>query len=184
MKLTDLMPGGGTFVPNCLLDELLPDLRDTELRVLLVVCRQTVGRADRDGRRRRSDWISQRQLMRRTGRASAAVSRAVDSLVRKGLLMAEGPDGAALATTAARRSAQGGVRYSLAPRALRLGTPAGGGPPAKSSESEPPKANATKQRMYKRKNMDMDKGPRRSSPGWSRASAVAEGSKAGPGHAA
>jgi len=59
----------GAFVPfpSALLDEWLPRLKDTEWRLLCVVVRQTLGWKNGKGRKRR-DWMSQSQLMKRTGR--------------------------------------------------------------------------------------------------------------------
>src|SRR4051812_27572085 len=64
-----------TPVPHWLLDEAMPLLSDTELRVLLVVTRSTLGWREGEGRKE-SDWLSHRQLQARTGRSSAVVSRA------------------------------------------------------------------------------------------------------------
>ncbi len=68
-----LFEGGVIPVPNRLVDEVLPTLKDTELRVLLIVLRQTLGwREGSDTRARwrykRRDWISHSQMVRRTGR--------------------------------------------------------------------------------------------------------------------
>ena len=99
-------------VPVRLVDEAMPALKDTELRVLLVVLRQTWGwRPDRqagDGKQedhghKRRDWLSHRQLCRRTGRGSDAVSGAVASLTASGLIAVEDAAGNALPTPEARR---------------------------------------------------------------------------------
>ncbi len=104
-------------VPLRLVDEVMPRLKDTELRIMLVVLRQTWGwRADRSaeggknkqgekhgGKHKRRDWLSHRQLCRRTGRGSDAVSGAVASLVEAGLLVVEDAGGTALATPEERR---------------------------------------------------------------------------------
>lgn len=74
------LPGTGTpwtKIPNVLLDQLMPKLRDTELRLLLVLLRQTAG-WNRDGR---PVVLSYRTLSRRTGRQSEALSRGIDSLL-------------------------------------------------------------------------------------------------------
>ncbi len=108
---------GTTPVPNDLLDKVMPTLRDTELRVLLVVVRQTLGW--RDGpdpsRRKERDWLTQSQLMRRTGRASEAVSAAVDELVRAGLIEVQDRWGRPLVTLAERRRFLGKLYYRLRP---------------------------------------------------------------------
>ncbi len=108
-------------VPLRLVDEVMPRLRDTELRVMLVVLRQTWGwRADRSaedaegtaGRKhKRRDWLSHRQLCRRTGRGSDAVSGAVASLVAAGLLVVEDAGGTALATPEERRRCLGRLYF-------------------------------------------------------------------------
>ncbi|MGV3615151.1 MAG: hypothetical protein ACO1SV_07430 [Fimbriimonas sp.] len=101
-------------VPNEILDRLMPRLRDTEFRLLCVVCRATLGRRNpATGKRRRRDWLSHAQLMRRTGRGSAAVSRALASLVVSGLVRAEGEDLRELRTARERRSHRGRVYLSI-----------------------------------------------------------------------
>lgn len=69
-------------MPNLLLDRLMPDLKDTELRVLLVVLRQTVGW----NRPNRAVVLSFRRLKSLTGRHSEAISKALSSLQAKGLI--------------------------------------------------------------------------------------------------
>jgi hypothetical protein len=106
--------GGITRVPNRLLDRVMPGLRDSELRVLLVV-RQTLGWQASPGtaQRKERDWLTQSQLMRRTGRASEAVARAVDSLVRGGLIDVLDRTGMPLTTPAERRRHLGRLYYRL-----------------------------------------------------------------------
>lgn len=101
-------------VPNEILDRLLPNLKDTELRVLLIVCRATLGRRDSlTGKRRRRDWLSHAQLTRRTGRSGAAVSRALSSLVGAGFLRAETEEGKELPTARERRAHRGRIYLSI-----------------------------------------------------------------------
>ena len=81
---SNLPVGYGRFTrtPNYLLDRLLPTLRDTELRVLLVVTRATTG-WNRDGR---AVEMSYRQLAQRTGRSRTAIVEALRSLERHRLI--------------------------------------------------------------------------------------------------
>lgn len=88
------------LLPARLVDEVLPTLTDTELRVLLVVLRQTVGR----GKER--DWLARSQIVARTGRSPDAVSRAVDSLSQNGLILVEEESGSPCVTPKARRAVQ------------------------------------------------------------------------------
>jgi hypothetical protein len=104
-------------VPTAYLDAWMPRLRDTELRVLLVVCRQTRGRRERqpNGRSvaRCRDWLSHSQLVRRTGRGSEAVSAAIQNLVERGLVVVESAAGQALTTSGERRRHLGNLYYRL-----------------------------------------------------------------------
>jgi len=109
-----------TPVPNALLDEVMPKLRDTELRVVLVIVRQTLGWVDREtGKRRISDWISQGQLKKKTGRASEAISRSIDVLVRSRVIEVCDYLGRPLMSASARRKARHRVYYSLSKRLLQ-----------------------------------------------------------------
>ncbi len=109
-----------TPVPNELLDRVMPTLRDTELRVLLVVIRQTLGWQDgpKTSQRKPKDWLTQSQLMRRTGRASGAVARAVDALVKAGLINVSNRAGTLLRTPAERRRHLSRLYYQLNPIVL------------------------------------------------------------------
>jgi len=106
-------------VPVRLVDAVMPGLRDTELRVLLVVLRQTWGwRADgqagggaHNAAHKRRDWLSHRQLCRRTGRGSDAVSGAVGSLTASGLIVVEDAGGRPLATPEERRRCLGRLYF-------------------------------------------------------------------------
>ena len=112
----EALPAGGTTpVPNDLLDRAMPTLRDTELRVLLVVVRQTLGWQVSPGspQRKDRDWLTQSQLMRRTGRAGGAVSRAVDALVQAGLIGVVDRAGMPVRTPAERRRHLGHLYFQL-----------------------------------------------------------------------
>ena len=83
------LPGSGTpwtKVPNLLLDTLMPNMRDTELRVLLVLVRSTTG-WNRDGRR---VPLTYRRLSLLTGRHGEAVGKALASLAERGLIHSDG----------------------------------------------------------------------------------------------
>lgn len=116
-------PARSTPMPNALLDTWMPRLSDTELRVLLVVTRQTLGfqaSANSAGiaARRARDWITHSQLKQKTGWESAAVSRAIDGLVKEGLLQVCTQAGAPLPTPQERRRYPGKLFFSLNPSAL------------------------------------------------------------------
>ncbi len=103
-----------TPFPNVLLDDLLPRLSDTEWRVLCVVVRATWGWQDDEGKRKYRDWLTHSQLCARTGRASAAVSQAIQGLLNKKLLVVEDDAGNPLSTPALRRAARSRLYFRVA----------------------------------------------------------------------
>ena len=107
-----------TALPNVLLDEVMPTLKDTEWRVLCVITRQTLGWATTGKRRKKRDWLTQKQLMARTGRNSAALSAAIDVLVRRCLIEACDERGEILLTASQRRGHQGRIYFGLAYQTL------------------------------------------------------------------
>ena len=118
-------------VPIFLVDEVMPRLKDTEWRVLMVVLRQTAGRQAEPARTvqgqqaakptnkskqpptKRRDWLSHSQLCRRTGRGSGAVSAAIASLTASGLIVVEDAAGMELATPEERRRCLGRLYFRL-----------------------------------------------------------------------
>lgn len=100
-------------MPNFLLDRVMPRLRDTEWRLLCVIVRQTTGWTMPDGSRKQADWLSHFQLKRKTGRSSAAVSRAIDVLVRSGLVIVRDSFGMVLDTAWQRRISHSRLSFAL-----------------------------------------------------------------------
>ena len=132
-----------TPVPNEFIDKVMPTLKDTEWRLLCVIARQTIGWSDGKGKRKERDWLTQSQLMARTGRNSAALSAAVDALIRHRLVDAFDASGNLLLTPQERRRHRGPVFYGLCRKETQEHLP-----PAK---SELQKANTTKETRDKRK---------------------------------
>jgi len=103
-----------TPFPNYLIDEVMPTLKDTEWRVLCVIVRQTMGwKTPQSGQRKTRDWLSQSQLQARTGRATEALSRAIDTLVRRRLVEVWNDQGEVLLTPQARRRYGGRLFFGL-----------------------------------------------------------------------
>ncbi len=77
-----------TPVPNSLFDVHLKKLKSAELKVLLVIIRQTLGWADRRAQlgRKEKDWISSGQLQSKTGSSRRAISSATENLIREKLI--------------------------------------------------------------------------------------------------
>lgn len=77
-----------TPVPNAVFDEFLPRLKLAELKILLVVIRQTLGWEDKQNEngRKHQDWISSSQMRKKTGCSERAISTAIESLARKNII--------------------------------------------------------------------------------------------------
>jgi phage replication O-like protein O len=102
-------------VPLAYIDIILPALTDAELRVLLVILRQTLGWRDENNvdARKERDWITQSQFQKRTGKSRDALSRAIQGLVEKKLIHVENRAGAALETPQKRRRERDRIYYRL-----------------------------------------------------------------------
>lgn len=83
-----------TNVPNNFFDVHLKNLGYAELKVLLVIIRQTYGWKDkRTGTYKRWDWISQQFFVRKTGLSNRAVSTAISKLINKKLILIKNKQG-------------------------------------------------------------------------------------------
>lgn len=152
-----------TALPNVLLDEVMPTLKDTEWRVLCVITRQTLGWVATGKRRKKRDWLTQKQLMSRTGRNSAALSAAIDILVRRCLIEACDERGEILLTASQRRGHQGRIYFGLAHQTLTALA-------AKSKQASVSKMKKTRAESIKRPELS---NPPRLYTGWIKADQVA-----------
>jgi DNA-binding MarR family transcriptional regulator len=109
-----------TPFPNHLIDTIMPALSDTQWRLVCLLVRQTLGWKDSNGQRKEWEWLSHSQLRKRTGRASAALSRAIDGLVKQGLVEVATAQGVRLSSPAARRQSQERLFFRLSDQALAL----------------------------------------------------------------
>jgi len=116
-----MRPPYTTPVPNFVLDCLLSELTSTELKVLLVIIRQTLGWADSRGKygRKEFDWISGSQLKVKTGCSERAITSAIGTLTRRELIRVQNDRGYHLPFPSQR---QGKVRlyFSLHPSAYSV----------------------------------------------------------------
>lgn len=156
------LPTPFTAIPNKLIDEAMPTLKDTEWRLLCVIARQTIGWVDKDGKRKQRDWMSQSQLIAKTGRNSAALSAALDVLVRENLIECQAENGELLDLPEKRRRHRGRVYFSLVFGQMRP------------TKSELQKANRTKEKENKRNSLYMEENKSvRLYSGWSSAAEIA-----------
>ena len=83
-----------TNVPNTVFDEHLKDLGYAELKVLLVIIRQTYGWKDKKTNTyKRWDWISQQFFVKKTGLSARAVSTAISQLLIRQLILVKNRQG-------------------------------------------------------------------------------------------
>ena len=76
-----------TFVANKLFDEYLCYLSEAEIKVMLVIIRQTIGWTDkRTGKRKVRDRITHQQFVKKTGLSDRSITRAVQKLIIRKLI--------------------------------------------------------------------------------------------------
>lgn len=104
-----------TPVPNVLFDIFLRQLKGAELKVLLIIIRQTLGWADAKTKlgRKERDWISGSQLQLKTGISRRAISIAIEGLVKRELI--EVSDGISALNDASNRRGKVRLYFRLFP---------------------------------------------------------------------
>lgn len=91
-----------TNVPNSFFS-LLPQLGYAELKVLLVIIRQTYGFVDPNTKRAKQfDWISGRLFVKKAGLSQRSVSEALSKLLKQELICIKNEKGKLLTTTGGR----------------------------------------------------------------------------------
>lgn len=93
-----------TMTPNRLYG-LLKSLSEKELKLLLIIIRQTAGWIERKtGKRKERDYISHRFFMNATGLSSKSVSSGLGLLLQKNLIVIETASGIEITTEVQRQS--------------------------------------------------------------------------------
>ena len=84
-----MIPHNSTPVPNEVFDYYLKILSPSELKVLLVIIRQTIGWIENKKykKRKTTDWISHTQLVQKTGYSRKAIGQAISALTTKNLII-------------------------------------------------------------------------------------------------
>ena len=84
-----------TPTPNWLYNGEMRKMTDTELRVVLLITRKTLGYVvdSTTKRRKEQDWISQKQFMEFTGRSHTAIASAIQNSINKGWVIARDKKG-------------------------------------------------------------------------------------------
>lgn len=97
-----------TQTPNEVFDLYLPFLSESELKVLLIILRRTIGFTDPKNRNQRvaRAWITQKLFMKLTGLSNRAVSTAIDSLQKREIIRVYNSFGQVLVSREERRHAR------------------------------------------------------------------------------
>lgn len=102
-----------TFVPNTLFDTHLKELTHAELKILLVIIRQTNGWIDKKtGKRKKRDRITHKQFQGKTGLSGRIIILAIQTLIEKGLIVVTNFNNEPLATHNLRKG-QRSLFYAL-----------------------------------------------------------------------
>lgn len=110
-----------TQVPNIVFDRLLPSMTLAEIKLVLVIIRQTYGWVDqRTGKRKTRDRISHGQLVKKTGLTRKTISSTIKRLVTQGVIRITDRAGASLSQASSRKGQQA-LFYSFVPGPLPLG---------------------------------------------------------------
>ncbi len=128
-----------TQVPNKLFDIYLKALSEKELKVLLVVIRQTLGWVDENGNRKERDWMSQKFLANKTGLSPKSVSQGIEMLVTKRLIKATSRSGDKLVYPSERRGKER-VYYGISDTLITFSPK----PSVKNTQDPVTKSNNTK----------------------------------------
>ena len=108
-----------TLTPNIIFDCLLKELSSSELKIILVIIRQTIGWFDqKTGKRKEKDRISVSQFVEKTGLSRKSISKAIGLLSMKNLIVVVDKSGKSL-NISQQRKGQTSIYYSFYPENSR-----------------------------------------------------------------
>jgi len=109
-----------TPVPNIVFDSLITHFSGSELKVLLLIIRKTLGWYDHETKRRKErDWIALSQFQQYTGLSNVSVWKAVDSLSKRHYILVTDNHGHVLLNAEDRKGRQK-LYYELHPTLLNF----------------------------------------------------------------
>ena len=134
-----------THVPNILFDQYLRHLTESELKILLVIIRQTHGWVDkRTGKRKTKDRISQSQFQLKTGLSIRIISETLRKLSTEGLIRVVDQNGKPMNHSLERKGKRQ-LFYSFQPMHFTTSTYA-------NNSSQPMQKSAYNKRNYTKEN--------------------------------
>jgi hypothetical protein len=85
-----------TQLPNAFVDIHLRTMSEKEVKILLLIVRQTIGFSDGKGGRKKREWLSQKFISSRTGLSFKSISLGIHQLIIKNLVIAYNSKGSVL----------------------------------------------------------------------------------------
>jgi DNA-binding transcriptional ArsR family regulator len=135
-----------TKIPNLLLDSLLPTLTEAELKIILVIIRQTIGWIDKyTGSRKTRDRITQSQFVIKTGLSRRIISRTLKLLSDKEYVQITDTNSNTLKNSLERKG-KAVLYYSLNPVHFRTS-------PNAQTDTRPVHKSAYNKRNYSKENI-------------------------------
>lgn len=93
-----------TQVPNSLFDEYIPQLKPSEIIILLIIIRQTIGWYNPKTKKRKvRDWISYAQFKKKSNLSKKTISNAINTLIMLNIISANDRNGRILSNTNERK---------------------------------------------------------------------------------
>lgn len=146
-----------TKIPNILLDTHLPSLTEAELKILLIIIRQTYGWIDKStGTRKLRDRLSHSQFIAKTGLSRRAISIAINTLIGKSLIKISSFDGLEINDSSQR---QGKTHLFYSPNLCKFITQPVQIVPSTCAESAYNKRNDTKENITKGNGLPVRQNP-------------------------
>lgn len=93
----------GTFTPNVIYDQWISRLTHCELKVLLIIIRQTIGWKLKNGKRKQRDRISNSQFIKKAHVSERNISPTIQSLIDYNLIRVSDYNNEPLSTAQLRR---------------------------------------------------------------------------------
>jgi phage replication O-like protein O len=107
-----------TPTPNIIFDLLLKELSFSELKIILVIIRQTEGWINKKtGKRKERDRVSRTQFIEKTGLSRRSISKAINSLSERSLIVITDKSGKNL-NTSFQRQGKASMYYSFSSKEI------------------------------------------------------------------
>jgi phage replication O-like protein O len=149
-----------TPTPNILFDELLRELNNSELKILLVIIRQTNGWIDKKTtKRKKKDRITHNQFIKKTGLSRRIISYAIKSLSDMRLIKITDNSGNALDCASERKGKYSIYYSSLLENTLQIQTCANSDTDLCKNRHQPVQKVIHNKRNYNKRKLSKERNP-------------------------